>query len=240
MPPDHRELAAGPRNRAPCAHHREQRLVARAAEDDPRVSATAPQGLLHPRLVAGGRPRHHRLRRRDRATRHRVIGEVAGPRHQDVGVVQELHGLRRRRRPGRRRRAGRGRRSGDRRAPPRTAAPRSPGAPRAAGSPGSAGSRSTRSGRCRCRCGRRPPGTARRRRPGRRRPRSSGRPRSQDQLAQRREPDGSRTTWSVEDRPADGPLQRRDLLADRRLRVAEPAGRPAEGALLGDASSVLR
>jgi hypothetical protein len=48
----------------------------------------------------------------------------------------------------------------------------------------------------------------------------------QDHLAEVSDPYGSRTSGPVEDGAADGLLQRGDLLAHRRLGVAEPTGRP--------------
>ncbi len=56
----------------------------------------------------------------------------------------------------------------------------------------------------------------------------------QDHLAQRRDPDGFRPAGPVEDRAADSLLERRDLLAHRRLGVAEPGRRLAERSFLGD------
>ncbi len=52
--------------------------------------------------------------------------------------------------------------------------------------------------------------------------------------AERREFDRAGATGPVEDPLADDALQRRDLLADRRLGVAQALGRSSEGALGGD------
>ena len=54
------------------------------------------------------------------------------------------------------------------------------------------------------------------------------------QLAERCELDGPRATRAVEERSADESLEGRDLLAHRRLRVAETLGRATERALGGD------
>ena len=56
----------------------------------------------------------------------------------------------------------------------------------------------------------------------------------EDQLAQRRQPDGPWPAGAVEHGAADGALQGGDLLTHRRLGVAEAVRRPAEGPLLGD------
>ena len=56
----------------------------------------------------------------------------------------------------------------------------------------------------------------------------------QDQGAERGDPHRLRPARPVEHCPADGLLQGRDLLADRRLGVAQPGGGPAERALIGD------
>ncbi len=51
---------------------------------------------------------------------------------------------------------------------------------------------------------------------------------------ERGEFNGPRAAGTVEDRVADDPFERRDLLADRRLGVAEPFRGAAEGAFRGD------
>ncbi len=56
----------------------------------------------------------------------------------------------------------------------------------------------------------------------------------EDQLPQRRQPDGTWPAGPIEDRAADGPLQRRDLLAHRGLGVAQPVCRSTEGAFFDD------
>ncbi len=57
---------------------------------------------------------------------------------------------------------------------------------------------------------------------------------AQEQLARVGERDGPRAARTLDQRLADDPLERRDLLAHRRLRVAEPLGRAAERALARD------
>ena len=57
--------------------------------------------------------------------------------------------------------------------------------------------------------------------------------------ANRREDDRLRTSGPFEDRAAHQGLQARDLLADRRLGVAEDVGSPAEGAFLRDRAECL-
>ena len=57
---------------------------------------------------------------------------------------------------------------------------------------------------------------------------------AEQQLARPRQLHRPRAARPVEQPVADVALERRDLLADRRLRVAEPQRRGAEGALLGD------
>ena len=59
-------------------------------------------------------------------------------------------------------------------------------------------------------------------------------PVGQDQAAERGDPHRLRPARPVEHCPADGLLQRRDLLADRRLAVAHPCSGPAERTLIGD------
>jgi hypothetical protein len=54
---------------------------------------------------------------------------------------------------------------------------------------------------------------------------------TQQELAERRQLDGSRTARPVEDGPTDGALERRDLLTHRRLGVPEPVGSACERAL---------
>ena len=54
---------------------------------------------------------------------------------------------------------------------------------------------------------------------------------AEHELAERRQFDGARSTGTVEQGPADEPLEGGDLLADSRLRVAEPDRRTAERAL---------
>ncbi len=56
----------------------------------------------------------------------------------------------------------------------------------------------------------------------------------QEQRAGLGQRDGAGPAGAVDQPLADDPLQRGDLLADRRLRVAEAGGGAAEGALLGD------
>ncbi len=57
---------------------------------------------------------------------------------------------------------------------------------------------------------------------------------AQQLRAERCQLDGSWATGAVEHLLADRPLERGDLLADRRLGVAEPLGGPGERALGGD------
>ena len=45
---------------------------------------------------------------------------------------------------------------------------------------------------------------------------------------------GPRPAWPLDEAQADDPLERRDLLRDRRLRVAEPLGGLPEGSLVRD------
>ena len=56
----------------------------------------------------------------------------------------------------------------------------------------------------------------------------------EDQLPQDRQPHRPGPARAIEDRATDGPLQCRDLLAHRRLGVGQPTGRPAERPLVGD------
>ena len=56
----------------------------------------------------------------------------------------------------------------------------------------------------------------------------------EEQLAGLGERDGPRTAGALDERLADDPLERRDLLADGRLRVAEPLRGAAERALARD------
>jgi hypothetical protein len=46
--------------------------------------------------------------------------------------------------------------------------------------------------------------------------------------------DRARAAGALHEPRSDDPLEQRELLADRRLRVAESPGRPAERALAGD------
>ncbi len=64
--------------------------------------------------------------------------------------------------------------------------------------------------------------------------RQQGPPVGQDQGVERGDPHRLRPARPVEHWPADGLFQRGDLLADRRLAVAQPGGSPAERALIGD------
>ena len=57
---------------------------------------------------------------------------------------------------------------------------------------------------------------------------------AEEQLARLGQRDGPRAARAVDQLLADDPLEHRDLLADRRLRVAELLGGAAERALLGD------
>ena len=56
----------------------------------------------------------------------------------------------------------------------------------------------------------------------------------EEQLAGLGERDGSRSSRPLDERLADDLLERRDLLADGRLRVPEPLGGPSERALARD------
>ena len=63
---------------------------------------------------------------------------------------------------------------------------------------------------------------------------SSRRPCAEQLLAERRQLDRAWPTGAIEHTLAGDPLERRDLLADRRLRVAQPVGGAPERALVGD------
>jgi hypothetical protein len=56
----------------------------------------------------------------------------------------------------------------------------------------------------------------------------------EDELAERGQRDRPGPARAVEQRSPDEPFEGRDLLADRRLGVAEPHRRPSERALAGD------
>ena len=57
---------------------------------------------------------------------------------------------------------------------------------------------------------------------------------AEEQRAGLGERDGPRAAGPLDERLADDPLERRDLLADRRLRVSEPVGGASEGSLARD------